>query len=120
MKMKEHLRLQVCDSFFRKYLLLIFPLLTVSTDSVRSLSNRGIDHTSNTTPVIFQTSTEQTYNERINRLTPSKRRFNMSTTSNYDPSKSPLFSVGNRVSHISHIKNRKTKSLFYTFVSVIK
>ena len=81
----------------------LFSFLTVSTDSVRLLSNRRIDHTSNTAPIIFHTSTEHNYNERINRLTPSRQRSNIlptyrGSTSNYDPSKSPLFSVGNRVS----------------------
>jgi hypothetical protein len=81
--------------------IILFFLLTASTDSIRSLSNLRLDHTSNTTPVLLQTSIEQNPNERINRLTSSKQRFNLlptyrGSTSNYDPSKSPLFSTGNR------------------------
>lgn len=57
------------------------------TDAISTLSN--------ITPVI-RTSTEENYHDRINRLTASKQRFNIPSTyreslSNYDPSKSPLF-----------------------------
>jgi hypothetical protein len=63
-----------------------------STDSVRFSSDRRIDPTS---------STVQSSNERINRFTPAKQRFDIlptyrGSTSNYDPTKSPLFSAGNR------------------------
>jgi len=97
-------------------LLFFFFLLTDSTDSIRSLSNLRLDHTSNTTPVLLQTSIEQNPNERINRLTSSKQRFNLlptyrGSTSNYDPSKSPLFSTGNRVSKILFLNQKIT--LFY-------
>ena len=86
-------------------------VFTVSNDGVRSLSNFRNDHTSNTTPVIFRTTTEQNYNERLNRLTPSRQRSNIlptyrGSTSTYDPSKSPLFSVNNRVSRLSYIEDR--------------
>jgi hypothetical protein len=96
--------------------IILFFLLTASTDSIRSLSNLRLDHTSNTTPVLLQTSIEQNPNERINRLTSSKQRFNLlptyrGSTSNYDPSKSPLFSTGNRVSKILLLDKKKT--LFY-------
>jgi hypothetical protein len=77
-------------------------------NSVRSLSNRQIidngSDTANTTPVLHQTSTDQNHNDGINRLTSSKQRFNISSfnrglTPNYDPSQSPLFSMGARVSY---------------------
>lgn len=72
--------------------------LIVPTDSVRSLSNNRMNQTSNTTPIRI----EQNPNERLSRLTASKQRFNIlptyrGSTSNYDPSKSPLFAAGNRV-----------------------
>ncbi|CAF3462959.1 unnamed protein product [Rotaria sp. Silwood1] len=60
---------------------------TNSTDSISSLSNRRLHCT---------TSTELNSNERINRIISSTQRFNITSTSNYDPSKSPLFSVDNR------------------------
>ncbi|CAM4970620.1 unnamed protein product [Rotaria socialis] len=65
----------------------------ISTDSIRLLSKHRLDHTK---------SSEQNYNETINRVLPSStQRFNSSltyrrSTSNYDPSKSPLFSDHNR------------------------
>ncbi|CAF5113179.1 unnamed protein product, partial [Rotaria sp. Silwood1] len=75
------------------------------TNSVESSSNRRIIdnglNTANTTPVLLQTSIEQKRNEGINRFTSTKQRFNIPSTnrgltSNYDPSQSPLFSVGIR------------------------
>ncbi|CAF0997893.1 unnamed protein product [Rotaria magnacalcarata] len=65
----------------------------ISTDSIRLLSKHRIDH---------KKSSEQNYNEIINRVLPSStQRFHSSltyrqSTSNYDPSKSPLFSDNNR------------------------
>jgi hypothetical protein len=90
-------------------ILILFFLLTASIDSIRSLSNIRIQHTTTTTPVLHQTSIEQNHNERINR---SKQRFNIlptyrTPTSNYDPSKSPLFSPGRRVSKIYFLKSKK-------------
>ncbi|CAF0948441.1 unnamed protein product [Rotaria sp. Silwood1] len=60
---------------------------TNSTDSISSLSNRRLHRT---------TSTELNSNERINRIISSTQHFNITSTSNYDPSKSPFFSVDNR------------------------
>jgi len=73
-----------------------FFLLIALTDNVRSLSNLRINHTPNTT---------------------SKQRFNIlptyrGSTSAYDPSKSPLFSAGNRVSKIYFPKKKKTQFHF--------
>lgn len=89
----------------------LFLLLTATTDSARSISNRRITDTSNITPVLLHTSTEQNHNERINRLLSSKQRINIlptyrGSTSTYDPSKSPLFSAGSRV-----------RKFFYLFFS---
>ncbi len=90
-------------------------LLIASTNSVGSLSNRRIidngSNTANTTPVLLQTSTEQNHNEGTNRLTSSKQRFNIPSTTrglipNYDPSQSPLFSVSIRVSYFLSSKNQ--------------
>lgn len=94
--------------FFIGINILFFVLVTGSTNNVGSSSNRRIvDNglvTSNTTPVLLQTSTEQRNNEGTNRLTSAKQRFNIPSTnrgltSNYDPSQSPLFSVAARVSY---------------------
>ncbi|CAF4054422.1 unnamed protein product [Rotaria sp. Silwood2] len=60
-----------------------------STDTKSSLSNHRFHHT---------TAGEQNSNERINRIISSTQRFNITSTSNYDPSKSPLFSIDNRKS----------------------
>jgi hypothetical protein len=87
-----------------------------STNSLGSLSNRRIIdngfNTANTTPVLLQTSTEPNQNEETNRLTSSKQRFNISSTNrgltpNYDPSQSPLFSIGVRVSHFFSRKKKQ-------------
>ncbi len=94
------------------YYQLFFSLPATPTNSVGSLSNRRIigngSNTANTTPVLLQTSTEQNHNEGINRSTLSKQRFNIPSinrgvTPNYDPSQSPLFSVGVRVSHLHYL-----------------
>jgi hypothetical protein len=97
--------------FFTNFL--YYFLWIASTISVGSLSNRRIIddglNTANTTPVLLQTSTEQNYNEGTNRLTSSKQRFNISSTSrgfapNYDLSQSSLFSLGARVCHFLSLK----------------
>ena len=92
-------------------------LLIASMNSVGSLSSRRIVdngfNTANTTPVLLQTSsTEQNHNEETNRLTSSKQRFNISSTTrsltpNYDLSQSPLFSVGVRVSSFLFLNKEK-------------
>ena len=68
-----------------------------TTDNIRSLSSRRTDLSSSLT---------QNPDERANRFTPVKQRFDILPTyrppaSNYDPTKSPLFSAGNRVSGIT-------------------
>lgn len=89
----------VCD--------VLFDVILVSTTSVgSSITRRVLDYgpnTTNTTPVLLQTSTETSQNEGINRFASAKPRFNLPSThralpSQYDPSQSPLFSVGSRVS----------------------
>jgi len=96
-------------------------LLIASTNSVGSLSNRRIidngSNTANTTPVLLQTSTEQNHNEGTNRLTSSKQRFNIPSTTrglipSYDPSQSPLFSVSVRVSHFVFLEKPIKKTPF--------
>ncbi|CAF4452327.1 unnamed protein product, partial [Rotaria sp. Silwood2] len=92
-----------------------------STNSVESSSNRRIIdngfNAANTTSVLLQTSTEKKHNEGINRLTLSKQRFNIPSTnrgliSNYDPSQSPLFSVGIRkTTETTMSPNRTTTNL---------
>jgi hypothetical protein len=120
MKMKEYLHHQVCLIIFFFINDLFFFLEIASTNNVGSLSNRRIinngSNTANTTPVLLQTSTEQNHNEGTNRLTSSKQRFNISSTNrgltpNYDPSQSPLFSIGVRVSYFLSSKKKTTKNL---------
>jgi hypothetical protein len=94
-------------------------------NGVGSLSNRRIidngSNTANTTPVLLQTSIEQNHNEETNRFASSKQRFNISSTTrpltpNYDPSQSPLFSFGIRVSHFPSSK----KNINQTFMCVLE
>ncbi|CAF4173584.1 unnamed protein product, partial [Rotaria magnacalcarata] len=96
-------------------------LLTASTNSVGSSSNRRIiDNglsTAHTTPVLLQTFTEQKHNEGIHRLTSSKQRFDIPSTKraltpNYDPAQSPLFSVGVRkINETTMSPNRTSTNL---------
>jgi hypothetical protein len=86
-------------------------LLIASSDGVRSLVNRRIDTTRNTTSVSVRTTTEQIDNEGSNKFTSSKQRFNIpstyrGSTSNYDPSESSLFPVGSRVSSIIFLETK--------------
>ncbi|CAF1346330.1 unnamed protein product [Adineta ricciae] len=81
---------------------------TSSTESVISSTH--------TTPILCRTSIEQNYSEVVHRvrhhydLPSSYRR----TTSNYDPSKSPLFSAGNRATATSQSNGTAANHLLAT------
>jgi hypothetical protein len=92
------------------FLTMIFMLIELdSINSAGSAGNRRpIDYewnTTNTTPILQQTSIETNASTELDRSTTSKQRFNIPSihrglVSNYDPTQSPLFSVGVRVSNM--------------------
>ena len=97
----SHLSMSKSLLIILMFILVIFWIATA--DNFRSLSTRRGDHSSSIT---------QNPDERMNRFTPVKQRFDIlptyrTPTSNYDPTKSPLFSAGNRVSAISYVRFKR-------------
>ena len=129
-KMKEHLHLQVRSSSGLTIVCdVLFDVILVSTTSVgSSVTRRVLDYgpnTANTTPVLLQTSTETSQNEGINRFASAKPRFNLPSThralpSQYDPSQSPLFSVGSRVSRSPRANNSMRKRILVSRILLRK
>lgn len=90
-------RISTIDCFLISVMIISLIFSIATTDNIRSLSSRRTDLSSSLT---------LNPDERTNRFTPVKQRFDIlptyrAQTSNYDPTKSPLFSAGNRVSKIT-------------------